>query len=161
MNCPKCKKEIDADRLFCLWCETFVPAPDAGVKAGIFRRWLATAIDPAIAVISYLLIVAVLGSAVSGGAGKVAVAALVFVGYAAFYLSLLAKGMTPGKYILGERVVMKLDGGAPGLGVMLLREVVGKIISGLVFGLGFFWALFDKDNQAWHDKIAATVVVKK
>jgi uncharacterized RDD family membrane protein YckC len=28
-------------------------------------------------------------------------------------------------------------------------------------GLGYFWAIWDKDNQAWHDKIAGTVVVKE
>jgi uncharacterized RDD family membrane protein YckC len=27
-------------------------------------------------------------------------------------------------------------------------------------GLGFFWIAFDEGNQAWHDKIAGTVVVR-
>lgn len=44
---------------------------------------------------------------------------------------------------------------------MLLREVIGKWVSGLVFGLGYFWAIWDKDGQTWHDKIAGTVVVKR
>ena len=26
--------------------------------------------------------------------------------------------------------------------------------------LGFLWALWDKKNQAWHDKIAGTVVIR-
>jgi uncharacterized RDD family membrane protein YckC len=29
-----------------------------------------------------------------------------------------------------------------------------------VAGLGFFWIAFDPDHQAWHDKIAGTVVVR-
>lgn len=44
---------------------------------------------------------------------------------------------------------------------MILREVIGKFVSGLVLGIGFFWAIWDKDNQTWHDKIAGTVVVRK
>jgi uncharacterized RDD family membrane protein YckC len=27
-------------------------------------------------------------------------------------------------------------------------------------GLGFFWIAFDPEKQAWHDKIAGTVVVR-
>ena len=29
-----------------------------------------------------------------------------------------------------------------------------------VAGLGFIWIAFDAGNQAWHDKIAGTVVVR-
>jgi uncharacterized RDD family membrane protein YckC len=29
----------------------------------------------------------------------------------------------------------------------------------LPLGLGFYWALVDKNNQAWHDKIAGTRVI--
>ncbi len=34
-------------------------------------------------------------------------------------------------------------------------------LSKLFLGLGFFWAIWDKDGQAWHDKIAGTVVLRK
>lgn len=44
---------------------------------------------------------------------------------------------------------------------MILRETIGKFLSGLVLGLGYFWAIWDKDSQAWHDKIAGTVVIKR
>ena len=44
---------------------------------------------------------------------------------------------------------------------MLLREIVGKTVSFLFFGLGFYWAIWDKDRQAWHDKIAGTLVLEK
>jgi uncharacterized RDD family membrane protein YckC len=43
---------------------------------------------------------------------------------------------------------------------MLVRETVGKIISGFFLALGYFWAIFDRDSQAWHDKIAGTTVLK-
>ncbi len=68
--------------------------------------------------------------------------------------------MTPGKKLLGLQVVKYQTGEAPGFGTMLLRDF-SRIISGLFFGLGYFWALFDKNGQAWHDKIAGTVVLKR
>jgi hypothetical protein len=44
---------------------------------------------------------------------------------------------------------------------MLVGEVFGKFVSGLFMGIGYFWAIWDKDGQAWHDKIAGTVVVTR
>ncbi len=71
--------------------------------------------------------------------------------------------MTPGKLILGENVVDKLSGNYPGYWRMFLREVISKFVSVLAFGLGYpwLWAVWDKNNQMWHDKIAGTVVVHK
>jgi uncharacterized RDD family membrane protein YckC len=40
-----------------------------------------------------------------------------------------------------------------------LRGSIGYWISGLIFGLGYLWALFDSNNEAWHDKIFDTRVV--
>jgi uncharacterized RDD family membrane protein YckC len=42
---------------------------------------------------------------------------------------------------------------------MVLRESFGKTLSGIFFGLGYLWALWDRDSQAWHDKIAGTLVI--
>lgn len=44
---------------------------------------------------------------------------------------------------------------------MLLRETLGKFVSSLFLGLGMFWAIWDKDRQTWHDKIAGTVVIRR
>jgi uncharacterized RDD family membrane protein YckC len=40
-----------------------------------------------------------------------------------------------------------------------LRGSLGYWISGLIFGLGYLWALIDANNEAWHDKIFDTRVV--
>lgn len=170
MRCPECHKEVVADRFFCTWCEVFIPQPLVGKKAGLFRRWFATAIDPLLGLLLYflvsMLVIGIIGGAEaslsSSGPGPATVFSIliVTVGYGIFYLNLLSHGMTPGKWLLGEKVVNKEDGGFPGLGRMLLREIIGKFVSGLFLGIGYFWAIFDKDQQAWHDKIASTVVVK-
>jgi uncharacterized RDD family membrane protein YckC len=36
---------------------------------------------------------------------------------------------------------------------------VGRILSAIVCLLGYFWMLWDKEKQTWHDKFAASVVV--
>lgn len=67
-------------------------------------------------------------------------------------------GQTPGKMILGLRVIQK-TGDPMTYGVAFLRWV-GYIISGLIFDLGFIWIAFDGRKQGWHDMIAATYVIR-
>jgi uncharacterized RDD family membrane protein YckC len=67
-------------------------------------------------------------------------------------------GRTIGKKILGIMVVGE-DGGIPGIEQCFKREVLGKILSSLTVGIGFLWAVFDKNHQALHDKLAKTFVV--
>lgn len=73
-----------------------------------------------------------------------------FVGYC---------GQTPGKMALRLQVVHS-HGDALGFGRAFVREVIGKFISGLLFGLGFVIVAFDRNKQGFHDRLAATVVIK-
>ena len=66
-------------------------------------------------------------------------------------------GQTLGKIMLGLRVVKKNGRRISWLDA-LLRNVLGYTVSG-IFLLGYIWALFDREKQAWHDKMAGTVVV--
>ena len=69
-------------------------------------------------------------------------------------------GQTLGKKALGLRVTDD-SGGNISIGKALLRETIGRWVSGLVFGFGYIWLAFDDKKQGWHDKIAGTYVVKK
>lgn len=159
MNCPNCHREITPGVRFCTWCGAFVVAPEKGKKANLFRRWLALAIDPLIGLGLYLIAIMLFG-AVSETLGVIM--AIVFpLGYLVWYVSLFRQGLTPGKKLLGLQVVKEGTGEIPGFGTMLLREVVGRFVSGLFLGIGYFWALFDRDAQAWHDKLAGTVVLRR
>ena len=42
-------------------------------------------------------------------------------------------------------------------------RAIGYYVSSLIcsVGLGYLWAIFDKNNQTWHDKLARTYVVRK
>lgn len=41
-----------------------------------------------------------------------------------------------------------------------LRGSLGYYLSGLVFGLGYFWVFVDRQHETWHDKVFNTVVLK-
>jgi uncharacterized RDD family membrane protein YckC len=91
------------------------------------------------------------------------IALLTLVGlacYSATMLGMWAYGLTPGKWMLGIRVVKRETGQPAGFWRMALRETVGKLISGILCYLGYIWALVDSNRQAWHDKIAKTLVIR-
>jgi len=168
MICRSCSQEVTPDSFFCQWCNAFLPAPGRGRKAGLFRRWLALAIDPFIGLFLFfaaMLVSMGIGGAVAGEEGAAGLGIMLMVlfplGYFIWFLMLLPQGLTPGKKLLGLQVVNHQTGAIPGFWRMVLREIVGRSLSGLFFGIGYFWALWDKNAQAWHDKLAGTVVVKK
>ena len=87
------------------------------------------------------------------------VAGVGVIAFLALNLIFYAQGTTPGKKILGMRVI-KEDGSTAGMGTMILREWIGKFISHLVMSLGFIWILIDTNRQGWHDKLVSTYVVE-
>jgi len=83
------------------------------------------------------------------------------VGSVAYYVYFLSKfGQTLGKKAMHIRVQNEVTGANLDPVTVILREVVGKTISGIVLFLGYFWMLWDSKKQTWHDKIAKSVVVK-
>lgn len=67
----------------------------------------------------------------------------------------LLSGQTPGKRVLGVRV-MRADGRRLRWGNAVRRQL-GYWISAIFF-LGFLWILFDNKRQGFHDKLAGTIV---
>ena len=63
---------------------------------------------------------------------------------------------TPAMWIFGLRIT-RINGERVGFVRALVRYLAFGV-SALFFGLGFLWVLFDRRHQAWHDKIARTVV---
>lgn len=153
--CKSCKREAPGDGRFCKWCGAF-QLTEGVYLAGLFPRFIATIVDFIVgwAVVILAFVMLASGSAFFALLGLVALIA-VPVGW----FMLWRRGLTPGKSMMKIRV-SKTDGSQPGIGTMLLREWIGKYIDGLIFGLGWLWAIFDRDRQAWHDKVAGTVVVR-
>ena len=73
-----------------------------------------------------------------------------------FALSTDLTGRTPGKWLMGLRVV-RTGGGDVTLGKSLLRSL-GYIVSLIPLGAGFLWVLVDDERRGWHDHMAGTKV---
>lgn len=71
----------------------------------------------------------------------------------------LKKQATPGKMVVGVKVVDAVTGNTLSVGQAIGRYLA-YFISLLPLGLGFVWIAFDSRKQGWHDKLAGTVVVK-
>ena len=80
----------------------------------------------------------------------------------------MRRGQTPGKQLLGIRVI-RTDGRPSDWGWTFIREFFVKLIlfelavDTVTLGLGSIldglWAFWDRDRQALHDKIVKTIVV--
>ena len=68
------------------------------------------------------------------------------------------RGSTIGGIVFDLQVV-RLDDRPIDWETAIIRAL-GCFLSLAVAGLGFFWIAFDSGKQAWHDKIAGTVVVR-
>ena len=96
--------------------------------------------------------------------------AIVLIGYIVWWLIVLGRGQTPGKQIVGIRVIK--DNGEPsGWGYTFLREFVIKallvgFLSDATFGIArlvdYLWPLWDRAEkmQTLHDKLLGTLVVR-
>ena len=79
-----------------------------------------------------------------------------------FYMSrrLGRTGQTPGKKVMGIKVVDKVSGQPIGAGRAFGRYVFAQFISGSFCALGYLWMLWDGEKQTWHDKVVSSIVVR-
>jgi uncharacterized RDD family membrane protein YckC len=65
---------------------------------------------------------------------------------------------TPGKLLLGCRIVDARTGGRP-MPWQLLVRLLAYALAAAPAGLGLLWIFWDRHRQGWHDKLARTLVV--
>jgi uncharacterized RDD family membrane protein YckC len=70
-----------------------------------------------------------------------------------------ASGRTPGKRMVGIRVVRDADGRVLGGGLGLVRALC-HFLDTVACLLGWLWPVWDSKNQTFADKILATVVLR-
>jgi uncharacterized RDD family membrane protein YckC len=70
-----------------------------------------------------------------------------------------ASGRTPGKRVVGIRVVRDADGRVLGGGLGVVRALCHLLDTVACF-LGWLWPLWDAKHQTFADKILATVVLR-
>jgi uncharacterized RDD family membrane protein YckC len=124
----------------------------SGPRAGFWRRFCAAFTDG--------LIIGIVGTIlrlIIHGAGGELIAIL--IGFV-YYVSLEggASGQTLGKRLLGIRLIDFGNGGPIGYPRAVIR-FFGRYVSAIVILLGYFWMLWDREKQCWHDKFAGDVVV--
>lgn len=149
------------------------PAPsevniEASAPGGFLTRLVATFIDgwilyaltwPLLRSVNGALVFAAGERAdlVSGAIGFVVINSVTFLYFGWFYSQ---KGASPGKIVLGLRVIDFQKGTHLGYIRAYFRETVGKFISGVPLGLGFLLAAVRSDHRALHDLIFDSQVVK-
>lgn len=143
-------------------------SPDETVLAGFWSRLVALAIDlTIIAIILYITTAAAAASyhitynaEVWGNVSFYLFAYLFynFFGMVYFVYFIADKGQTPDKAATGLKVV-DLSGNEAGYARAFFRAL-GYYLSSFFFMAGFWWSLFDRRRQTWHDKLAGTIVVE-
>lgn len=132
--------------------------------AGFWIRVLATLIDSLLfAVITVPILVWVSTGGLPAAWGvQVPLVVDILIAYVlppiAVVLFWVYQSATPGKMMLGMRILDAQTGAAPSAGQCIGRYFA-YIVSTLPLLLGFIWVAFDDRKQAWHDKLAGTVVV--
>jgi len=133
------------------------------VYAGFWCRFGATMLDSLLLImITWPPLVAIYGWAYFD-AGLIA-------GWADFWISWITpaiivialwqwKSATPGKMAIRAIIVDANTGEKPTTMQWIIRYV-GYYVSLIPLGLGYLWVAWDPKKQAWHDKLARTVVIR-
>ena len=128
--------------------------------SGFWRRFVAYVIDNILLSVVFWLLVLVLGG-IAGDGGVFGAYTLAAIGWLLYYAAMESSSIqaTVGKMALGIKVT-DLEGNRISFGRALGRNLA-KIISVLIFYIGFIMAAFTAKKQALQDMIAGTLVVKK
>lgn len=122
-------------------------------KAGFIIRAAAFILD---SLIVGVLAAVFLGIFKLSGDSKENLVSVVFVVY--LIISTFKYNQTLGKRFFGLKVISSK--GNLSIWRVILREFIGRIVSTIFLSLGYFWIIWDKQKQGWHDKIAKTYVVQ-
>jgi len=145
-------------------------------KAGFFARFAAWFLDGvAVGLVGWLIVMVMLSLGVVAGSaadmgdplaavltGTLSVLFIVIalaIQFVYFGYLWSGSGQSLGMKLLGIRVVHQ---GGEDLSFVQagLRGTIGYWISGFFFSLGYLWAAFDANQEAWHDKLFDTWVVR-
>jgi uncharacterized RDD family membrane protein YckC len=137
------------------------------------RRVGAYLLDTLIIVCVVLVIALVVGIIVGASSdGETGVISAAVVGYLLtlvlpfFYFPFFhgdPRGQTPGKRVVGIRVVREETGASIGYGRAFGRYAITVLFAWLLFLpllLDYLWPLWDGRNQALHDKVVSSIVVR-
>ncbi|WP_067723118.1 RDD family protein [Nocardia yamanashiensis] len=100
------------------------------------------------------------GGLSGGGVALILLGALVaFLGSLYFIYMEGTTGQTPGKKVVGIKLIREADGQVIGFGMSFVRRLC-HVVDSLPCYLGWFWPIWDAKKQTFADKIISTIVVK-
>jgi uncharacterized RDD family membrane protein YckC len=145
------------------------PTADAGESAGFVIRLGAYLIDSVILCAAMILVMVPIGAVSALIGSKIGFIGMLLslfgwllsmvIGFGYLLVPWALVGVTPGKKILGLKIV-RSDGSEPLGYLKAALRMVGYMASGAVFCVGFIMVAFTKDHKGLHDMIADTKVVK-
>lgn len=153
-----------------------VSPPPKGTPAGFGGRFAAVIIDGfvlGIATMPLKIVVRYLVAAITGAQAstkdpkslvisttiQMLVSLVAYFYYYGYFYS--TRGATPGKALMGLRVLNHTTGTYLSYGQSFVRETFGKFVSTVTLGVGYIMVLVRKDKRALHDLIADSEVVKQ
>lgn len=80
------------------------------------------------------------------------------IGLTNFIVLPIFMGRSLGKMVVGLRIVGS-DGSKATISQLLIRQVLGYILTVLTLGLGFLLSAFNRSGRALHDFVSSTVVI--
>ncbi|UCG38592.1 MAG: RDD family protein [bacterium] len=162
--CPACQRPLDRSASSAVRPPAAAPGPPPVVlPAGFFRRFAALLFDWILLSLASDLVL--LAYRLGSGAKKTAVEMETALGislvlFFLYFTILIGEGgQTLGKKLLKVKV-LRSDGSPVTYGRAFLRALGYFVSCFFLTWLGFLWAIWDRRKQAWHDKIADTIVVK-
>ena len=128
--------------------------------ASLVKRLLAMMYDSLLIMAVWMLVGYVFiafndGEAVSGPLFSSTVFLVTFLFFALFWTR---SGQTLG--MLAWRIRIESDQGQPLSAKQALLRFMAAIFSALVFGLGYWWIMFDSNKLGWHDRWSNSRVVQ-
>lgn len=119
------------------------------------QRALGYLVDSLIILVPYLIV----RFAVGGGAGAILSFVIALGCTLGFAYMEGTTGQSPGKRVVGTRLLREADGQVLGFGLAFGRRLL-HILDALPCYLGFLWPAWDAKKQTFADKLVHTVVIK-
>jgi len=142
----------------------------SGRPASVKRRFVALVMDDVLLAFITIFLAALSGFTFTIGAGSfpgkswaiatigISLKMIYFIVWLTYHTAFLGStGQTPGKKVLGLQVIR--TSGEKISYPRALGRTLGYIPSSLLY-IGYMWAIWDRRKQAWHDKLADTLVIR-
>lgn len=141
---------------------TVAPATVPLKYAGFWIRWIAAMVDGLVlgagGFLAGFLVELVISGAIERVNNLVGQFISILISWIYYVWMTNSTQSTLGKMMVGLKV-QSVDGQKLSFGKVVLRETIGKLISGIILGIGYIMAAFTEKKQGLHDFMAKSIVI--